>query len=110
MNREEKEVLKKVMDNPSGLLCQSDLLNILPNRNTKISHSLITSGYIEEVVRKIKASQMEATFYRITEKGKMVFEPSLNRLWFWVKGDVRTIVVATITALIVSVISKVVSK
>lgn len=100
MTKEEKEVLKKIFESPNGLLSQDALFALIPNRNTKISHSLITSGYIEEVIRRIKLQQIEATFYRITEKGRMVFEPLLNRLWFSLKGDIRTIIVSGITALL----------
>lgn len=110
MNKEEKEVLKKVRDDSGGLLSQSDLINYLPNRDTRLSHSLITSGFIEEVNRKIKATQIEATFYRLTEKGRIIFEPFYKRLWFLIKGDIRIIIVAAITALIISIISKMISQ
>ena len=92
--------MRNVFESPNGLLSQDALFALIPNRNTKISHSLITSGYIEEVVRRIKLQQIEVTFYRITEKGLMVFEPLPKRLWFAVKGDVRTIIVSGVTALL----------
>ena len=100
MTREEKEVLKKVFESPIGLLSQDGLLALIPDRSTKISHSLITSGYIEEVKRLVKATQIEVTFYRITEKGRIVFASPPERLWFAIKGDVRTIMVSVITALL----------
>ena len=105
MTNEEREILRKILDYPSGLLSQSDFLNLLPNRNTRIMHSLITSGYIEEVTRRIKFQQFEATFYRITEKGRMVFAPFYRRYWFAIKGDVRTVIVSVITALLTTAIT-----
>ncbi len=105
MNAIEKEVLKKIHDNPQGLLSQTDLINCLPNGNTKISHSLIAKGYIEEVSRLIKATQVEVTFYRLTEKGIMEFEPLRKRFWFLIKSDTRTILVSAITAIVTSIIT-----
>jgi len=97
--------LNNIKDLNIGLLSQSDIMNCIPNRDTRITHSLIVSGYIEEVTRRIKATQIEVTFYRLTEKGHMVFAPIYKRFWFSIKGDVRTIIVAAITALVVSMIS-----
>lgn len=105
MDKKEKEVLKKVCDNPRGLLNQSELINCLPGGDTRLSHSLITSGFIEEVKRREKANGQEVTFYRLTEKGRMVFNPIYKRMWFLIKGDVRTIVVAIITALVTTMMT-----
>lgn len=105
MNKEEREVLKKVSSSPKGLLSQSDLLSYVPNRNTKISHFLITSGLIEEVKRNIKATGIEATFYRLTEKGRIALKPLYERLWLSIKGDIRTIIVSIITALLTTAIT-----
>jgi hypothetical protein len=105
MTKEEREVLRKVFDNPRGLLSQSELINAQPQGNTKLSHTLITSGYIEEVKRVEKARQIEITCYRITEKGRMVFAPPLSRFWHSVKGDLRTIIVSIITALLTTAIT-----
>lgn len=106
MNKKEKEALTSIHGVERGLLNQSDLLNCLPDRDTRLSHSLITSGYLEETKRLEKASQIEITYYRLTEKGRMIFEPWYKRLWFFCKGDVRTIIVAAITALVVSLVTK----
>ena len=105
MSKREKEVLKKILDIPRGLLSQSELINCLPDHDTRVSHSLITSGYIEEVKRIEKANKIEITYYRLTEKGRMLFEPLHKRLWFLVKGDVRTIIVSIITALVITTIT-----
>jgi hypothetical protein len=102
MKKEEKEALQNIYNSSSGLLSQSELINCLPNRDTKISHSLITCGYVEETIRRIKSNQIEATFYRLTEKGQNIFKPFHKRLWFSIKGDVRTVVVSVITALLIT--------
>jgi len=106
MKKEEKEALKNINNVNRGLLNQSDLLNCLPNRDTKLSHSLITSGYLEETKRLEKASQIEITYYRLTEKGRLVFEPFYKQWWFYFKGDIRTVMVAVITTIVVSLIAK----
>lgn len=105
MKKEEKEVLQKISSNKKGLLSQSDLLNCLSNSNTKISHRLITSGLIEETTRRIKATQVEATFYRITEKGMIALAPLYKQLWFSIKEDLRNIIVSAITAIITTIIA-----
>jgi len=105
MDKKEKEILKKMLDNPNGLLSQSELISCLPDKDTKLSHSLITSGFIEETRRVIKLSGLEATFYRLTEKGRIVFKPIYKRMWFLIKGDVRTIVVSIITALVTTMMA-----
>ena len=87
MTKEEKEALKKVFDHTRGLLSQSELINILPDGNTKISHSLITAGFIEEVKRVEKARQIEITYYRLTEKGRAVFAPWIERVWINFKTE-----------------------
>ncbi|MFA6095421.1 MAG: hypothetical protein WC767_01100 [Candidatus Paceibacterota bacterium] len=104
MNKEEKEVLNKVLNHPTGLLSQSDWLNILPNRDTRVGHSLITSGFVEEVTRLVKVTQIEATFYRITEKGRNALKPFYKRFWISIKGDLRTITVSAITSLVTTAI------
>lgn len=109
MNNEERDVLKKVLDNPSGLLSQSDLLNLLPDRNTKISHSLITSGHIEEVVRRIKATQIEATFYRITEKGRAAFDPLYLKIWKFFRDTNNLSTVLSIIATILSIVATIIA-
>ena len=76
-----------MFDHPRGLLSQSELINILPEGNTKISHSLITSGFIEEVTRVEKARQIEITYYRLTEKGRSVFAPWRKKVWFNFKTE-----------------------
>ena len=105
MKKEEKKVLQKVLDDKEGLLSQSDLLNCIPDRNNKISHYLITSGFIEETMRNIKATGVPVTFYRITEKGRNALAPFYKRLWFSFKGDIRNITVSAITAIITAIIA-----
>lgn len=101
-NNKAKEVLKKVRDNSKGLLSQSDLINCLPDRDTRLSHSLITSGFIEEVNRRIKANGQEATFYRLTQKGYLVFEPWWKRTWAFFTNDMAKIL--SIIAIIISIL------
>ena len=108
MKKEEKEILKKINEFPNGLLSQTDLLKI-SNGNTKVNHSLIVGGFIEETKRKIKGIKLgfqeEATFYRITGKGKLVFEPFAKRTWFSIKGDIRTIIVSFVTTIITLILN-----
>lgn len=109
MKKEERGILEKVKGWPKGLLSQSNLMNSIAGGDTKSVHSLITSGYIEETKRKIKGvkigTQNEATFYRITEKGKLVFEPLYKRLWYLIRGDVRVILISLITSVIVTAVT-----
>jgi hypothetical protein len=106
MRKIEKHVLRKIIEIPHGLLSQSDLISCLPDGDTRISHSLITSGYLEEVIRRIKATQIEVTYYRLTERGRAVLGPWYFKFWFVLRNDIRTVIVATITAVAVSVMSR----
>lgn len=108
MDKKEKEVLKKMKNHSTGLLNESELINCLPEKDTKLSNSLIASGFIEETKR-MKANRVEVTFYRLTEKGRLAIAPLYKKLWFYIKSDVKTIIISIITATIIALITTIIT-
>ncbi|MFH0732982.1 MAG: hypothetical protein V2A72_08740 [Candidatus Omnitrophota bacterium] len=108
MTRNEKIILKAMVDR-GGLLSPADLINGIAQRDRKSVENLVVRGYLEEVPQDMKGVRLGTTyslnFYRATEKGLLVFSPWYIRIWHGLKGDVRTIVIAAITALVTSMIA-----
>lgn len=105
MTESEKKILKVVVDR-GGLLSPADLINGIAKQDRKSVENLVARGYLEEVPQDMKGIKLGTTyslnFYRATEKGLLVFSPWQAKMWHGMKGDVRTIVIAAITALITS--------
>jgi len=108
MTNNERNILKAVVDR-GGLLSPADLINGIAQQDRKSVENLVVKGYLEEVPQDMKGIKLGTTyslnFYRATEKGLMVFQPWYIRMWHGLKGDVRTIIIAAITALITSLIA-----
>ena len=113
MTEYEKLILKAVVGR-GGLLSPSDLINGIARQDRRVVENLVVRGYIEEVPQDVKGIKLGSTysvnFYRATEKGLLVFSPWYSRVWHWLKGDVRTIVIAAVTALITSLVAIFVEK
>jgi len=108
MIESERKILKVVVDR-GGLLSPADLINGIAQRDRKAVENLVVRGYIEEVPQDIKGIKLGSTysvnFYRATEKGLLVFSPWYAKIWYGMRGDVRTIVISSITALITALIA-----
>jgi hypothetical protein len=107
MNEEEKKILKEVLGR-GGLLSPADLINGIAKHNRRHVENLVVTGHLEEVPQDMHGfnnSTYSINFYRATEKGLLRFSSWYKRIWFWIKGDVKTIIIATITALITSLIT-----
>lgn len=113
MTENEKRILKVVVDR-GGLLSPDDLINGIAQHDRRPVENLVVRGYLEEVPQDVKGIRLGSTyslnFYRATEKGLLVFSPWYAKIWHGMKGDIRTVVVAAITALITSVIAIFVEK
>lgn len=113
MTNNERKILKAVVDR-GGLLSPDDLINGIAQQDRKSVENLVVRGYLEEVPQDMKGIKLGTTyslnFYRATEKGLLVFSPWHMKMWHGMKGDVRTIVISAITALITSVIAIFVGK
>ena len=97
MNREEKEQLKSLVESEEGLLSVGVFTSGINKR--KIAQRLIVRRLVEECQYK------NMLHYRATEKGLMVFESTPKRFWYFIKGDIRTVIVALITSLIIVTIT-----
>lgn len=107
MTKNEKRILKAVVDR-GGLLSPADLINGIAQRDRRSVENLVVKGYIEEVpqdMHGIRGNTYTLNFYRATEKGLLVFAPWYKRFWFSVKGDVRTVLISAITAVIITLIT-----
>ncbi|MDP2695786.1 MAG: hypothetical protein Q8O87_00875 [bacterium] len=113
MTKYEKLILKAVVDR-GGLLSPADLINGIARQDRRLVENLVVRGYIEEVPQDMEGVRLGSTytlnFYRATEKGLLVFSPWYTRMWHVLRGDVRTMVIAAITALITSAIAIFVEK
>lgn len=113
MTENERKILKAVVDR-GGLLSPADLINGIAQRDRKSVENLVVRGHLEEVPQDVKGVRLGSTyslnFYRATERGLLVFSPWYMKMWHGMKGDIRTIVISAITALITSAIAIFVGK
>ena len=108
MTEIEKRILKAVVSR-GGLVSPADLINGIAQRDRRSVENLVVRGYLEEVPQDVKGIKLGSTyslnFYRATEKGLLVFSPWYTKIWHGMKGDIRTIVISAITALVTSLIA-----
>lgn len=108
MTENEHKILKLVV-NQGGLLSPNELINIIAKQDRKSVENLVVRNYIEEVPQDVKGIKLGSTysenFYRATEKGLLIFSPWYTRVWCGIKGDIRTIVISAITALVTSLVA-----
>lgn len=108
MNKQQKQILKSVVEHHKGLLSPADLINGIAKRDQRSVENLVAKGYLEEVPREhrdVQGGYYTINFYRATEKGLSTFLPWYKRFWIGAKGDFRTIFISVITALITSLIA-----
>ena len=78
MTKKEKGILKKLVDDPRGLLSPADFINGIAQHDRRAVENLVTMGYVEEVPQDIGGVRLGSThilnFYRATEKGLVEFE------------------------------------
>jgi hypothetical protein len=96
MNKKEKEILKKAVEDPTGLLSPVDLINGIAKHDRRAVQNLISKGYIEEVTKDLPGPTLGITypqdFYRVTDKGLIEFQPWFRRFWFNFKKDPALVV------------------
>ena len=105
----EVSILKAVAKHHTGLLSPADLINGIAGRDEKSVNNLVAKGYLEEVSRDNPGFGAQPTysinFFRITEKGLIQLAPRREKIWFSMKGDIRTVVVAAITSVVTTAIA-----
>lgn len=91
MTDKEKRILKKLVEDPRGLLSPVDFINVIAEHNRKIVENLVSMGYVEEVPQDIDGIERGTTkslnFYRASEKGIRQFSIWHERLWFSFKNN-----------------------
>lgn len=105
MNIKEKEILRGVVDYHKGDLSPNDMINVVAKRDNRSVQNLIAKGYIEEFHKYI--NNISYNFYRSTEKGMMYFDKWYKKLFFNIKGDIRSIIVSFITTAIIYILMKI---
>lgn len=113
MTGNEKRILKAVVEHHDGLLSPSNLINGIAKGDNRSVENLVAGGYLEEVPRDHRDTNggyYTINFYRATEKGLLKFAPWHKRIWVGVKGDVRTIVISAVTALVTTLIAIILDK
>lgn len=109
MDKIEKAFLRKMIEWNEGLLSPATLFNgVGQHSSDKLIHKLITEEYIEEVPHTI--NEKHYTFYRTTEKTRSIFYPTYKKLWFFIRGDIRIIIISVVTALMTTIITLILQK
>ncbi len=104
MKKIEKDFLKKFLLRHEGLLSPVDLFNSVgEHKSEKLIHKLIATGFIEEVPHRVY--ERDYTFYRLTEKAHSIFYPFHQKIYFLIKGDIRTVIVSSIVAIATTLIA-----
>jgi|GEM_PF-5914762 len=110
MNKEEKEILKKVIDNRGysvrGIESEHLYETIGENRNHKIIDKLISEGYIDESIK--PKGNFNFLYYRATQKAYAEFYSFYKKIWFFIGGDIRSVIISSITAVIIFVIIEII--
>lgn len=102
MLKEEKEILTKAKSSGKGLHSPSDMISSYAGHNRGLVEDMVARGYLN-IVPEVIHTGKSINFYRITERGLIQFDPLYKRLWFYFKGDLRTILVSLLTALVTSI-------
>lgn len=108
MNKSEREILKKAIDSKDGLLSPATLINGIAKRDKRSVENLVALGYLDEVPRDhsgLNGSYYTINFYRVTAKGLFYFKAWHIKLWHNIKGDIRTIIISAITAIVTTLIA-----
>ena len=105
MDKKEKEILRKIFLYHERLLSPATLINSIAEHNERLVQSLVAKKYIEEVPRDkigLGGSVSVINFYRITEKGLMVFASWYKKFWKFFTNDMAKIlsIIATILSII----------
>ena len=103
MTREWKSVLKKAIDGKEGLISPASMINSHANSKQEIVQRLVTLGYLEMVPEETNGRAIN--FYRVTENGFSVFYPLHKKFWHHHKSDIRNILVSSITAIVVTMVT-----
>ncbi len=108
MKKETKEILKKAVDHSSGTLSPADMINGIARGDNKQVEWLVAHKYLENVpVDKpgLHGGFYTLQFYRVSEEGYAVFAPWYEKVWFVLCGDIRTIIISAITAILTTLAS-----
>ena len=93
MKKEEKELLNELVTSQQGF---KDSFALGAGKVAQLQ-PLIVREFVEDFQYK------NISCYRATEKGRAVFYPLQQKLWFIIKSDVRTVIVSIITALLTTI-------
>ena len=108
-----KELLKIIIDGNYKEYEYKNLIKLVGENESKLIRELIGTKYIDEVKRNVYAGSrgnIEIIHYTVSEKGYLVFEPFYKKIWFTLKGDIRTIIIAVITSIIITIITIYITK
>lgn len=104
MSKNEIKILKAVALHKNGLLSPQELFHEIAQGDKRSAEHLVARGYLLEIPQEqsgiMGGSSYIINFYRITDKGLFRCERWHKRLWFGIKGDIRTIITSSIVAFI----------
>lgn len=102
MNKKERDILKRVVQSNEGLISPATLINSFAQRDRQSVENLVAKGYLELVPEQVGDHMVN--FYRVKEKGLIIFSSLINKIWFYLKEDLRTIIISIITTVLTVVV------
>lgn len=105
MNDVEKEILRKAIESNEGLISPATMINSYARGKRRPVENLVAMGYLEHVPEQINTGKL-INFYRVTEFGLATSYPLPKKIWHLIKGDIKTIMVAIITSILINIVIK----
>ena len=102
MTQDEKRILQTLVDRGEPQ-SPADFVNGISQRNHRAVQNLVVKGYVETTPVVVHNNTYD--FYRPTEKGMATCDVWYKKIWYYVHGDIRSIIVSSVTALITTVIA-----
>ncbi|MHB8860389.1 MAG: hypothetical protein ACYC48_01490 [Minisyncoccota bacterium] len=107
LSREEKDLLRKMLDYSSPIILQAELFN---KTNEKLIYKLISERYIDEIREDLPGSGT-LFFYKLASRGYAAFKPWWEKAWSFFTDDFAKVLSIFATALsIVAVIISLTTK
>ncbi len=108
MDKKEREILKALVEHPRGELSPADFINGIARGDERSVRNLQSKGYVNTAPhphRDLNGNYYDVPFYYATDKGLVEFEPWHKKIRFLFRGDLRTVIIALITALGITLIT-----
>lgn len=101
----QKDLLKIVIKKDGGFLLEREVKEILKtDDDVRLLQKLINQGFVIGRTKKHYVGggrQIEAEYISVSEKGYSYLDPWYMQFWNFIKQDIRSVIVALVTSLLV---------